>query len=65
MSDRRERALTPRIAKKNFITMQNEEVKAEERPKGACLDASYCKKKFYNYAKRGSQGRRATEGSVP
>ena len=24
--------------------MQNEEVKAEERPKGACLDASYCKK---------------------
>ena len=23
--------------------MQNEDVKAEERAKGACLDASYCK----------------------
>ena len=26
--------------------MQNEDVKAEERPKGACFDASYCKKNF-------------------
>ena len=26
--------------------MQNEDVKAGERPKGACLDASYCKKNF-------------------
>lgn len=26
--------------------MQNEDVKAGERPTGACLDASYCKKNF-------------------
>ena len=36
--------------------MLNEDVKAGERPKGACLDASYRKKKLHTYAKRECQG---------
>ncbi len=45
LSERSERALTPRIAKVKNDKMQNEDVKVEERPKEACLDASYCKGK--------------------
>ena len=33
--------------------MQNEDVKAEERPKGARLDTSYCKKELYNLCTKG------------
>ena len=36
--------------------MRNEDVKAGERPKGACLDASYRKTKLHTYAKRECQG---------